>query len=60
VPSADLTIERRRALQLLAETPTGMTDAAFRAHGFSPTLIVRLVGAATRKLSRKPSDVLHL
>jgi hypothetical protein len=40
-----LTIEQRRALQLLAEAPHGMTDAALRASGFSPTLIVGLVGS---------------
>jgi hypothetical protein len=45
VPSPDLTIEQRHALQLLAEVPNGMTDAALRAHGFTPTLIVGLVGA---------------
>ena len=41
----ELTIEQRRALQLLAEAPNGMTDQALRAHGFSPALIVGLVGA---------------
>jgi hypothetical protein len=41
----ELTVERRRALQLLAEAPNGMTDQASRAHGFSPALIVGLVGA---------------
>jgi hypothetical protein len=45
VPSPNLTIEQRRALQLLAESADGMTDAALRGQGFSPTLIVGLVGA---------------
>jgi hypothetical protein len=45
VPIPDLTIEQRRALQLIAEGANGMTDAALRAHGFSPTLIVGLAGA---------------
>jgi hypothetical protein len=40
-----LTIEQRRALQLLAEAPNGMTDPAMRARGFSPALLVGLVGA---------------
>ncbi len=30
---------------MLAQAPNGTTDAAMRAHGFSPTLIVGLVGA---------------
>jgi hypothetical protein len=45
VPDRGLSIEQRRALQLLAEAPHRMTDAALRAKGFSPTLIVGLVGA---------------
>jgi hypothetical protein len=45
VPGPALTIEQRRALQLLAEAPNGMTDPAMRARGFSPTLLLGLVGA---------------
>jgi hypothetical protein len=45
VPGTDLTVEQRRALQLLAQAPNGMTDPAMRARGFSPTLLVGLVGA---------------
>jgi hypothetical protein len=41
----DLTIEQRRALQLLVEAPNGMTDTEMRVHGFSPALIVGLFGA---------------
>jgi hypothetical protein len=37
-----LTIEQRRALQLLAEAPNGYTEAALRARGFTPTLLVEL------------------
>jgi hypothetical protein len=37
-----LTIEQRRALQLLADAPNGYTDAALRARGFTPTLLVEL------------------
>jgi hypothetical protein len=45
VPTPDLTIEQRRALQLLAAVPNGMPDPALRLRGFSPALIVGLVGA---------------
>jgi hypothetical protein len=45
VPGPDLTIEQRRALQLLVDAQNGMTDAALSTRGFSPTLIVGLVGA---------------
>jgi hypothetical protein len=45
VPGPDLTIEQRRALQLLVDAQNGMTDAALSARRFSPTLIVGLVGA---------------
>jgi hypothetical protein len=38
-------MDQRRALQLLAAVPNGLPDAALRARGFSPTLIVALVGA---------------
>jgi hypothetical protein len=34
--------EQRRALQLLAEAPNGHTEAALRARGFTPTLLVEL------------------
>jgi hypothetical protein len=37
-----LTIEQRRVLQLLAEAPNGYTEAALRARGFTPTLLVEL------------------
>jgi hypothetical protein len=39
---SELTIEQRRALQLLAEAPNGYTEAALRARGFTPTLLVEL------------------
>jgi hypothetical protein len=45
MPPPELTIEQRRVLQLLAEAPEGYTDAALRARGFSPTLLVGLIGA---------------
>jgi hypothetical protein len=48
VPIPDLTIEQRRALQLLAKVPNGMPDPALRSRGFSPVLIVGLVGADVR------------
>jgi hypothetical protein len=54
VPTPNLTIEQRRALQLLAEFADVMTDAALRRQGFGPTLIVGLVGAGTLKLSHEP------
>jgi hypothetical protein len=37
-----LTIEQRRALHLLAEAPNGYTESAWRARGFTPTLLVEL------------------
>ena len=39
----------RRALELLAHTPEGVTDAALLANGFAATTIIRLVksGLAT-------------
>jgi hypothetical protein len=40
--ASGLTIEQRRALQLLAEAPNGYTEAALRARGFTPTLLVEL------------------
>jgi hypothetical protein len=52
VPNPDLTIEQRRALQLLAEAANGMTDAALRVHGFSPILLSGLSAPATRRPSR--------
>jgi hypothetical protein len=39
---SELTIEQRRVLQLLAEAPNGYTEAALRARGFTPTLLVEL------------------
>jgi hypothetical protein len=45
IPCPRQNIEQRRALQLLAEAPHGMSDSILRRHGFSPTLIVGLVGA---------------
>jgi hypothetical protein len=45
MPPSELTIEQRRALQLLAEPPNGYTETALRARGFTPTLlVVSLVG----------------
>jgi hypothetical protein len=45
VPTPELTIDQRRALQLLAAVRSGMPEPALRARGFSPALIVGLVGA---------------
>jgi hypothetical protein len=45
MPPPELTVEQRRALQLLAEVPNGYADAALRARGFSPSLIIGLVSA---------------
>jgi hypothetical protein len=42
MPPPEPTIEQRRVLQLLAEAPNGHTEAALRARGFSPTLLVGL------------------
>jgi hypothetical protein len=39
---SQLKIEQRRALQLLAEAPNGYTESAWRARGFTPTLLVEL------------------
>jgi hypothetical protein len=44
MPPPELTVEQRRALQLLAEAPNGCTEAALRARGFTPPLVVGLVG----------------
>jgi hypothetical protein len=38
VPGTVLTIEQRRALQLLAEAPNRYTEAALRARGLTPTI----------------------
>ena len=51
MPGPDLATEQRRALQLLAQAPNGMTEPAMRARGFSPTLLVGLVGAGYATLS---------
>jgi hypothetical protein len=53
VPGTVLTIEQRRALQLLAEAPNGHTEAALRARGFTPTLLVEL---AARGYSAMPAE----
>jgi hypothetical protein len=45
VPNPDLTVEQRRALQTLADAPNGRTEQELRKRGFSPTLIVGLLGA---------------
>jgi hypothetical protein len=37
-----LTIEQRRALEMLAAAPHGCTEAAFRARGFGPTIASEL------------------
>jgi hypothetical protein len=39
---SQLTIEQRRGMQLLAEAPNGYTEAALRARGVTPTLLVEL------------------
>jgi hypothetical protein len=40
-----LTIEQRRALEMLAAAPLGFTEAAFWTRGFSPTITSELVSA---------------
>jgi hypothetical protein len=42
MPPPELTVEQRRALQLLAAAPNGYAEAALRARGFTPTLLVGL------------------
>jgi hypothetical protein len=44
MPPQELTIEQRRALQLLTEAPNGYTETAMRGRGFTPTLLGGLVG----------------
>jgi hypothetical protein len=55
MPRPELTVEKRRALQLLAEAPNGYTEAALRAGGFTPTLLVELV--ARRYAVAKPQTM---
>jgi hypothetical protein len=45
LPSSDITVEQRRALQMLAAAPSGCTEPALRSRGFSVGLLVGLVGA---------------
>jgi hypothetical protein len=45
VPHQGLTIELRRALQILAKAQNGMTESSLRRGGFSPMLLVGLVVA---------------
>jgi hypothetical protein len=51
---SELTIEQRRALQLLAEAPNGYTEAALRARGFTPTLLVELAARDTWSQGLRP------
>jgi hypothetical protein len=48
----ELTIEQRRALEMLAGAPLGFTEAGFRVRGFNPTITSELVssGYAVAKL----------
>jgi hypothetical protein len=50
----DYPAERRRALEMLAAWPEGVTDAALAAHGFEATTIAGLVksGFATSNADR--------
>jgi hypothetical protein len=41
----DLTNAQRRALEMLAESPHGVTEAVLRAHGFSVGLLAGLMRA---------------
>jgi hypothetical protein len=43
---------RRRALELIAWSPDGMTEAMLLAHGLTIDLLVELVRAATAKAER--------
>jgi hypothetical protein len=40
---AKLTDEQRRALQLLARSPNGCTEAILMAHGLDPAILAKLV-----------------
>ena len=46
--------ERRRALELLADSPDGCTEHAFTAHGFTLEMLVELItaGLASTRLER--------
>jgi hypothetical protein len=43
MPAISENSERRRALQLLARSPSGCTESLLLAHGFSPEMVGRLV-----------------
>jgi hypothetical protein len=45
VAPPELTIEQRRALQMVAAAPYGCTEPALRARGFSPSIMFELVAA---------------
>jgi hypothetical protein len=48
-PDSDLTSEQRRALEMLAGSPHGTTDAVLRWHGFSVGLLAGLMRAGLAK-----------
>jgi hypothetical protein len=45
VPNADLTVEQRAALRMLAGAPYGLAAPVLRARGFSPALMTELVSS---------------
>jgi hypothetical protein len=45
--------QQRRALQLLADTPFGATEAAMAANGFTRTALVRLIRAGLATTQRE-------
>ena len=52
-PKRHLSAELRRALQLLADIPFGVTDTAMFANGFARDTIVRLVRAGLATTERE-------
>jgi hypothetical protein len=48
-----LSVEKRRALQLLADIPFGVTEAAMSVNGFARQTIVRLVRAGLATAERE-------
>jgi hypothetical protein len=63
VPKAD----RRRALELLAASPDGCTEATMRAHRFTVDMLAKIVLAGLASVStervfagRQPIEVTHL
>jgi hypothetical protein len=55
-PMAKLTDEQRRALQLLARSPNGCTEALMMAHGFEVAMLSRLVLKRTCGCRRSQHD----